>query len=261
MTRYETLRVERRGTTAIVTLDRPERLNAINEQMARDIPAALGALEDDSDVRAVVLTGTGRAFCAGGDISEAGAVLGVAGSLVRLRRVRRMFDAIADFPLPTVAAINGLALGGGLEITLACDFRILGSGTEVGLPEIDIGALPGGGGMSRLPALVGLARAKEIVMTGRRVAAEEAYYFGLVTEVVADDKVLERAAEFADQFASKPAAVLKLAKRAVQVGAGSDGRAAAELEFLATVGAFGTEDRTEGMAAFLEKRDASFTGR
>jgi enoyl-CoA hydratase len=259
--RYNTIGVQPHGTTVVVTLDRPDRLNAINEELARELPEALARLASSDTCRAVVITGRGRSFCAGADISEAQAMEGVAGALAELGRIRPVFDAVADFPLPTVAAVNGLALGGGLELALACDFRILGERARVGLPEVNLGALPAGGGMSRLPALVGLARTKEIVLTAQPIDARAALRFGLANQVVTDAEVLERSIAFADMFASKPAALLRLAKRAVQVGASTSAGAAAELELLATVAAFGTHDRAEGMRAFLEKRDASFTGR
>lgn len=253
--------VERRGPVALLWLDRPARLNAISQQLADEVRAAVEELTGDAEVRAIVLAGRGRAFCAGADIAEAGRIEGVADSLEFLRRVRRMFDALADAPVPTVAAVHGVAFGGGCELAIACDFRVVGAGARLALPEVKIGALPGGGGMSRLTQLVGLARAKELVLTAQTVDARRAYEIGLATVVVPDDEVIDHAVAYAEQFTAMSPTILRMAKTAVQRGAGTDAATSSELELITTAAVFGTADREEGMAAFLEKRQPRFEGR
>jgi enoyl-CoA hydratase/carnithine racemase len=253
--------VERRGDVGIVWLERPEVLNAISLQLADALLVALSELVADPACRAVVLAGRGKVFCAGADIKEAREVQGVADAVTFLRRARRLFDGLAELPLPTIAAVHGVALGGGFELAIACDFRFVAEGTQLGLPELKIGALPAGGGMSRITGLVGLAQAKEIVLASSPLDAPRAAALGLATQVVPADEVVDRAVEYAQQFARTSPAVYRLAKAALQRGAGTDAAASSELELLATAAVFGTADRREGMTAFLEKREPIFEGR
>lgn len=258
---YDTIEVLRHGPIGLIQFNRPARLNAISEQLSNEVQDALGRLEEpEAGYRAVVLAGKGRAFCAGADIGEARAIEGVAAALIDLDRIRSIFSAVAAFPLPTVAAVHGLALGGGFELALACDFRVMDQDTQLGLPELKIGALPAGGGMSRLSEVVGVARTKQIVMGAQPIDVAEAYGFGLVNQVVRGGDVVEEALSFAEVFATKPATTLRLAKRAVEQAAATNGQASRELATLATAAAYGTADKVEGMRAFLEKDNPRFTG-
>lgn len=251
---------EVRGAVALIALNRPDRLNALSRELGEAIVDAFSEAEADDNVRVVVLHGRGRAFCAGADIGEARNVDGVVDAYRYLNAVRPTFERVASTPLPTIAALHGLALGGGLELALACDLRIASAGTKLGLPETKIGALPGGGGLSRLPLLVGPARAKEMVFCGEQITAETAREDGLVNRVVDGDHV-DAAVDWAQQIAAMPAVALTLAKRVIDRGVTTDGRSASDLELLATTILFGTDDRREGMEAFLKKRAPRFGGR
>jgi enoyl-CoA hydratase/carnithine racemase len=258
----EAVRVERDGHVAVVTLNRPDAINAISQAMRRQLPAALQALEADDDVRAVVLTGSGpRGFCAGADIKE------FAAAETSLQARRRLLqggiqDAIERFSKPVVAAIHGFCLGGGLEIALACDIRIAAAGAQFGLPETGLGLIPGGGGTQRLPRIVGLGRALDLLLTGDRIDAAEAHRIGLVTRVVPEvADLLEEAMQVARRIAAKPPAASAAAKEAARVGSTLDLQAGLRLEKDLFALLLATEDKLEAAAAFREKRAPRFTGR
>jgi enoyl-CoA hydratase len=255
------LLVRQDGATALFTLNRPEARNAFSTELLHELRDAFQNAGDDQSVRAVVLTGVGdRAFSAGADIRQMRSM-----SADDARRWARLghdvFQVIEDFPKPVIAAINGAAVGGGCEVTLACDFRIIAEGAAMGQPEIRLGLIPGWGGTQRLPRLVGVARAKDIILTGRMVSAAEALQIGLVGEVVPADRLLAQALEFAGQFAALPPLALGFAKRAITLGLDLDLQEgiAAEIDLISRC--FETEDHAEGFAAFLEKRPPSFRGR
>jgi enoyl-CoA hydratase len=257
---YETLRVERTGRVATVTIDRPEKRNALNAMVRRELIAALDAIEHEDEVRVVVLTGAGdRAFVAGADISE------FAERTPLEQRAamdgRRVFDVVAGFPKPTLASVNGHALGGGCELALACDLRIAARSARFGQPEVNLGILPGGGGTQRLPRLVGMGRAMRLILTGEIIDAEAAERIGLVDEVVDDDALRQRTGELADRIAAHSPVALRLIKEAVRAAAEMPLSAGLAFERELFVTAFASEDRTEGVAAFLEKRTPAFRGR
>jgi enoyl-CoA hydratase len=253
--------LERRGRVAVLTLDRPDRLNALSPDMLDDLVARLDEVEADDGVGAAVLTGAGdRAFSAGADVSlvreatplEARTFAG---------RGHATADRIEALPKPVIAAVNGYALGGGCEVALACDVRVASERAQIGLPEVTLGIFPGWGGTQRMPRLIGPGRAKELILTGRRVGAEEALAIGLVERVHPHDELLDRAVELAAEIAEKPAWALGAAKAMVNRAGDGDqpGNLARELDLFAL--AFATEDQREGMAAFVEKRAPNFRGR
>jgi enoyl-CoA hydratase len=250
---------ERKNAVAVLALNRPERLNAINHQTVRELGVALDRAEQDKHVRVIVVHGRGRIFCAGGDIHTAGEVDGVVEALDYLVEIRPLFDRMSASRLPTIAAVHGAALGGGLELALACDLRVATRDTAIGLPEVTIGALPAGGGLTRLTRIVGPAWAKEIVFTGNPLSAERGLEIGLVNRVTDGDH-LEAALEWANEIAGRPPMAIGLAKRVIDRATTTDAQSASELELLATTILFGTDDRREGMAAFVEKRAPEFTG-
>lgn len=257
---FETIRVETAERVATITVDRPEKRNALNGQVRREIMAALDALDTDDDVRVVIITGAGeKAFIAGADIGE------FADRTPLEQRAamegRRVFTAIADFPKPVIASINGYCLGGGCELALACDIRIAARSARLGQPEVNLGILPGGGGTQRLPRLVGFGRAMRLILTGQLIDAEEAERIGLVDVLVDDAELAERTAELAGSIATHSPVALKLIKEAVRASAEMPLAAGLELERELFITAFSSEDRTEGIAAFLEKREPEFKGR
>jgi len=251
--------LSRRDEFAVITLNRPEALNALSFQIVRDIAAAIDEAAA-SDARAIIFTGAGdRAFCAGADISE---LMGRTVAEVRegARRGQLTFAKLDEIGIPSIAAINGFALGGGLELALACTFRVAGQKARMGLPEIKLGVIPGYGGTQRLPRHVGETRALELIMTGRFVQADEALDIGLISEIVEGDAV-EGAMAFARTFTGFSLSALKLAReatrRALDVSLDEGLKIEADLNSLA----FYQEDAQEGTSAFLEKRDASFKDR
>lgn len=248
------------GPVATITLNRPEKLNALTLAMLARLEAACAALERDDAVRAVIVASASpKAFCAGADIIDWGP-LGPRGMWAQwIRDGQRVFDRLARLRQPTIAAVGGLAFGGGLELALACDIRIAGSGARFGLPEVTIGAVPGWAGTQRLPRLVGPGRAKHLILTGQPVDAATAAAWGLVTEVVAPERLAPRALELARRIAENAPTAVQVAKQLADAAAG-EGRTTT-LESLATGFAAGTDDAREGVAAFRAKRPPRFTGR
>jgi enoyl-CoA hydratase len=257
---FETLMVGIAERVATITINRPERRNALNAAVRRDIIEALDELRHEHEVRVVVFTGAGdKAFIAGADIGEFAERTALEQRAVM--NERRVFDEIAAFPKPTIAMINGFALGGGCELAMACDIRIAARSARLGQPEIRLGLIPGGGGTQRLPRLVGTGRALRMILSGDLVDAEDAFRMGLVDELADDDALLQRTMELARNMATYSPVALRLAKAAVTAAAEAPLSAGLALERELFITAFASEDRAEGVAAFLEKRAAEFSGR
>jgi enoyl-CoA hydratase len=256
---FEYLQYEVDGNIAVITIDRPDALNALNADLLFELSAAFDLAEADYNVRALIITGTGRAFIAGADIANLQNLSDVFGGREASLTGQELTNALAAMPFPTIAAINGFALGGGLELALACDLRVASKTARLGLPEVGLGLIPGYGGTQRLPRLIGQGRALELILTGRHVTADEALQMGLVNRVV--DDALETAKELAAQTLKNAPIALGLAKEAVVRGL--DVTLTQGLEIEADL--FGmvttTEDMKEGTAAFLEKRAADFKGK
>ena len=253
------VRSERRGALALLTLDRPP-LNALDRALLCELEARIAELAQGPGVRAVVLTGAGRAFAAGADIAEmSGMTPSAAEAFSRLGH--RVFAALEALPVPSIAAVNGYALGGGCELACACDWIYASAKARFGQPEVNLGIIPGFGGTSRLTRRVGLARAKEMVLGGAPVSAEEALRIGLVNRVFPPEDLLAGALAVGETIAAKGPLAVAAAKRVMQEGQDVDPRVAHALEQQAFGLVFSTEDRAEGMAAFLEKRDPVFKGK
>jgi enoyl-CoA hydratase/carnithine racemase len=257
----EFVRLDVDGGIGTIRLDRPP-MNALSRQVQEEIRAAAQQAGDRADVRAVVVYGGEKVFAAGADVKEM-AGMPAADMAAQAQALSSSFSAVAAIPKPTVAAITGFALGGGYELALCCDRRIAGSTAKVGQPEILLGIIPGAGGTQRLSRLIGPARAKELIYTGRFVAAEEALRIGMVDEVVAPDEVYAAARRWAGQFVAGPARALAAAKAAVDTGLDVDLASGLRLETHLFAALFGTEDRVAGMRSFLEHGPgkATFTGR
>jgi enoyl-CoA hydratase/carnithine racemase len=256
-----TVRVEIEGAIATIRLDRPP-MNALNAQMQGEIAAAAVKVSADPAVRAVVIYGGEKVFAAGVDIKEM-AEASYPRMAADTRRLQASFTAIAKIPKPVVAAVTGYALGGGMELALCADFRVAGESAKLGQPEILLGIIPGAGGTQRLPRLVGPARAKDIIFTGRFVAAQEAHAVGLVDKVVPEDQVLSAAREMVARYATGPAVALSAAKQAIDDGLEVDLDTGLEIERLHFAGLFATEDQRTGMRSFIENGPgkATFAGR
>ena len=246
---------------ATIRLDRPP-MNALNAQVQDEIAAAAAEVSADPDVRAVVLYGGPKVFAAGVDIKDM-ADASYGRMAADSRQLQASFTSVAKIPKPVVAAITGYALGGGLELALCADFRVAGESARVGQPEILLGIIPGGGGTQRLPRLIGPARAKGIVFTGRQVRAEEALAIGLVDQVVPDAEVYEAARALVARYARGPALALRAAKQAIDDGLDVDLATGLGIERLSFAGLFATEDQRTGMRSFIENGPgkATFAGR
>lgn len=262
-TELDTLVYEGHGDVAVIRLNRPDRMNAIGGSMKADLAKAFFDLaRNDDAVRCVVVTGTGnKAFCAGADIKErAESIPRAAQYYVRQQSTYDLFRAMEEFEKPVIAAINGMALGGGLEIALCCDIRIAASHARLGLPEVKLGVIPAAGGTQRLPRLIGEARAKELIYTAELLSADEARAIGLVNRVVAPEALLETAFAVARKIGAHPPLAIQFAKRAINLGMQVDIDSGMEFERYAAAMLVDTEDRREGMRAFVEKRPAVFKG-
>ena len=257
---YETLLVERRGRVAVITINRPTKLNALNIQTRAEGAAALEELREDEGVRVVVITGAGeKAFVAGADISEFEGRTAV--SQRDVMTGRSLFTAVDTFPKPVIAMINGFCLGGGCELALSCDIRVASETARFGQPEINLGIIPGGGGTQRLTRLVGEGKAMELILTGDMIDAQTAYNLGLVNLVVPAADLEAKTLELANRIAEKSPIALRMAKEAVKTAARAnlDEGLRREVDLFALT--FSSEDKDEGVRAFLEKRKPDFKGR
>ncbi len=257
----EFVQVETDGAVATIRLNRPP-MNALNTQVQEEIAAAAAQVTGEDAVRAAVIYGGGKVFAAGADIKEM-AEAGYGRMAADSRRLQAAFTAVAKIGKPVVAAITGYALGGGLELALCADFRVMGENARVGQPEILLGIIPGAGGTQRLPRLIGPARAKDIVFTGRFVGAEEALAIGLADKVVPDAEVYDAARALVARYAAGPALALRAAKQAIDDGLDVDLPTGLEIERLHFAGLFATEDQRTGMRSFMENGPgkATFAGR
>jgi enoyl-CoA hydratase/carnithine racemase len=245
------------GRVATVTLNRPEKYNAIGSRMAEELGEALDEVESGG-ARAVILTGAGeRAFCSGVDLKERSA-MDADGKWAHNRELNEFANRLARLQIPTIAAINGLALGGGFEITLACDFRLAASHAELALPEVGLGIIPGAGGTQRLPRLVGPSRAKEMILTGRRIKSAEALAMGLVNDVVEGAELSDAATALAEETAKNSPLALAYAKAAVDVAMETSVEQGFRFETTAIRATLASDDYAEGLSAFSEKRKPDF---
>ena len=246
---------------ATLTLQRPP-MNALNREMQNQIRDAAREVSARRDVRAVLLHGGPKVFAAGADVKEM-ADWSYTDAVAETKDLSACFTAFAQIPQPTIAAITGYALGGGLELAMCCDLRVAGDNARMGQPEILLGIIPGAGGTQRLPRLVGPARAKELIFTGRYVAADEALRIGLVDQVVLPDDVLSAGRDLAVRLAAGPPLALRAAKEAIDAGLEADLTTGLEIERLQFTGLFATEDQANGMASFVENGPgkAEFEGR
>ncbi len=252
---YETILYERRvvedGAIALITLNRPEVRNAIDAQMIEDLGRALDAMAEDDSLRVLIITGAGgKAFAAGADIAQ----LKQRGLADALRRINAaLFRRLEEQAIPSIAAIRGFALGGGCELAMACDLRVAGVSAKFGQPEVGLGILPGAGAVQRLPRLVGLGRAKELIFTGRIVDAQEAAQIGLVNHVVPDEAVLDRAWALAESIARQGALAVRISKLALNA-AGRTNPAFETLDVLGQAVLFESAEKHARMQAFLERK-------
>jgi enoyl-CoA hydratase/carnithine racemase len=235
-------------------------MNALNVLIQEEIRAAAHAVSADDEVRAVIVYGGEKVFAAGADIKEM-ATMSYVDMAARAPDLSSAFDAVARIPKPVVAAITGYALGGGCELALACDWRVAAQDAKLGQPEINLGIIPGAGGTQRLARLIGPARAKDLVFSGRMVPADEALRIGLVDSVVPAASVYSTARELVSRYVPGPSAAIRAAKAAIDGGLSMDLASGLAWETQLFAALFATEDQTEGMSAFVEKRPAKFTGR
>ncbi len=252
--------LRREGRVAILTINRPDKANALNEQVRQESLEHLEAIEKDDDIGAVVITGSGdKFFIAGADIKEFDGRSPF--DQREAMRFPRVFDVMANFPKPVIAMINGFCLGGGCELSMSCDIRIASDKARLGQPEINLGLIPGGGGTQRLPRLVGMGNAMRLILTGDMIGAEEALRIGLVDQVVPHDELRQATLELASKIASKSPLTARVAKEAMRASERMSIEEGILYERDLFCLCFSTEDKAEGVSAFLAKRQAEWKGR
>ncbi|MGI6412866.1 MAG: enoyl-CoA hydratase/isomerase family protein [Syntrophomonadaceae bacterium] len=262
MSDYQDLIFEINDGIALVTLNRPEVMNALNNRIQEELDQVLSAVETDPQIRAMILTGGPKCFCAGADIKASVKSQAVSPIRVyqRFQQSRLIFNKLDNLSKPTIAAMSGPAMGGGCELALACDFRIASESLKIALSEVRIGMIPAGGGTQRLPRLVGISKAKEMILLGKILNAQEALQIGLVDKVVPVDELISEANKLASAFIDLPPLTLKMAKAAINRGIEMPLNDALEYEAQCATLLITTEDRLEGMKAFVEKRKPVFRG-
>lgn len=260
---YETIIYEKEEGIGIVTFNRPKQLNAMSFQLKKEVSDAFDKMEKDDDVKAVILTGGAKAFCSGADIKERSSVKRTQPEYYFNQRKTHLdfYGKIEHFEKPVIAAVSGVAVGGGCEISLACDLRIASETARFGVPEVKLGMIPAGGGTQRLPRIIGITKAKELLYTGEFIDAQEAYRLGLVNKVVPVEQLMEEAKAFARKITLNPPLAVKFAKRAVNAGMQMDLMAGLDYETYCATILTTSEDREEGFKAFMEKRKPVFKGR
>jgi len=253
---FENIILDKAEGIATITFNRPEAMNALNNQTRTEFRAAMADVTADEEVKVVILTGSGRAFVAGSDIKELQRT-----TPLDAHKIERLGALVENCPKPVIAAVNGFALGGGCEIVMGCDIVVAHEKAKFGQPEINLGIIPGGGGTQRLPRLIGACRAKEMILTGDIITAQEAERMGLVNKVVAIDALMPTVRQIAQKIASKSAAAVRIAKAAINRGlqVGLESGLAYEREMYSL--SLSTEDKVEGVAAFVEKREPQFKGK
>lgn len=258
---YENILTEYENKIATITINRPSKLNALNAVTIQELHDVFKSFDDNQDIRAIVLTGSGeKAFVAGADISEFAHFSIEEGEKLAEQGQANLFDFIENLKTPVIAAVNGFALGGGLELAMACHFRVASENAKMGLPEVSLGVIPGYGGTQRLPQLVGKGRAMEMIMTAGMISAETAHDIGLVNHVVVQEELLDFCKGIAQKIIKNSPVAIGQAIKAVNANF-KDGENGFETEIKAFGKCFGTEDFKEGTTAFLEKRKAVFSGK
>lgn len=257
---YNTILSAQEGSVVTVTINRPNKLNALNKETISELHDVFSKLEKDKKVKVIILTGSGeKAFVAGADISEFAQFSEKEGGKLAAKGQKMLFDIVEHLSTPVIAAVNGFALGGGLELAMACHFRVASDNAKMGLPEVSLGVIPGYGGTQRLPQLVGKGRAMELIMTAGMISAEQALSYGLVNHVVPQEELLPLCAKIAQKISNNSSVAISYAIKAVNAGFMNTVNGYDE-EIKAFGACFGTNDFTEGTTAFLEKRKANFPG-
>lgn len=257
---FENIKFEIKDNIAYITVNRPKALNALNMDTLNELSKAMDEVQNNIRIKVAVVTGEGRSFVAGADIAQMKDLNTVDGRDMTILG-QRVFDKIEGIDKPVIAAINGFALGGGCELSMACDIRIASEKAKFGQPEVNLGIIPGYGGTQRLPRLVGKGMAKYLIYTGGMINAEEALRIGLVQKVVSPEKLMDTVTETAKTIIDKAPIAVKMAKHAINNGLNVDLHTGVTYESEAYTTTFGTEDRVEGMTAFVEKRGAEFKNR
>ena len=255
---YKTILYEKKEGIGTITLNRPKSMNALNSTVLKELGQVLSEIEEDNDVKVVIITGSEKFFAAGADITEIDKISTPIDAHSFLKDAQIAINRFEDLGKPVIAAISGLALGGGCELTMACDLRIAAENAMFGQPEIKIGVIPGGGGTQRLPRLVGVTKAKELLYTGDFIDANEAHRIGLVNKVVPVASLMDEARKMASKIARQPAVTLQMTKIAVNGGMNVDLKSAMAYEARCFEILFSTEDQKEGVKAFIEKRKPVF---
>ncbi|MDL1966450.1 MAG: enoyl-CoA hydratase-related protein [Candidatus Desulfofervidus auxilii] len=258
---FNSIIFEKQDQIGIITLNRPQKMNALNKELLDEVDKVLDMISSDDEIGAVIITGSDKVFAAGADITFLNEIKTPLDAHEFVTRVQSVFNKIEDLGKPVIAAVSGLALGGGCELALACDIRIAAENAIFGQPEIKLGLIPGAGGTQRLPRIIGLGRAKEMLFSGDSIDAKEAYRVGLVNKVVPVDALLDEAKNMAKKFLNQPRVALKVTKMVVNEGINLPLRSGLLCEARGFEFLFSTEDQKEGVRAFIEKRKPIFKNR